>query len=255
MKEASAPESLSVESLMTVVADEFLERLDRGEQPDVEEYAGRYPQIATFIRQMFPTLQLMRAPSPDLSLTGEAAGLRGCLGDYRILRELGRGGMGIVYEAEQISLSRRVALKVLPFAAALDPKQLARFKKEAQAAAHLHHTHIVPVHAVGADRGVHYYAMQFIEGQTVAAMIAELRQLAGLTPAEGTARQSEKISAKTLRRAANKTLAPRNGQPALSNTEAGTSTKSQATLLTRRSTKNPAFFRTVARLGVQAAEA
>src|SRR5437667_3471434 len=177
MNEASAPENLSVESLMTVVADEFLERLNRGEQPDIEEYAARYPQIATFIRQMFPTLQLMRTPGPDLSLTGEAveqAGLRGCLGDYRILRELGRGGMGIVYEAEQISLSRRVALKVLPFATALDAKQLARFKKEAQAAAHLHHTHIVPVHAVGADRGVHYYAMQFIEGQTVAAMIAEL---------------------------------------------------------------------------------
>src|SRR5438874_9525078 len=106
MKEASAPESLSVESLMTVVADEFLERLDRGEQPDVEEYACRYPQIATFIRQMFPTLHLMRTPGPNLSSAGEAAEqgrLTGCLGDYRILRETGRGGMGIVYEAEQIS--------------------------------------------------------------------------------------------------------------------------------------------------------
>src|SRR5437879_12123945 len=88
--------------------------------------------------------------------------------------------MGIVYEAHQISLNRRVALKVLPFAAALDPKQLQRFKNEAQAAAQLHHNFIVPVYAVGYERGIHYYAMQFIEGQSLAAMIRELRERAGL---------------------------------------------------------------------------
>src|SRR5262249_28060028 len=85
------------------------------------------------------------------------------------------GGMGVVYEAEQISLGRRVALKVLPFASTLDAKQLQRFKNEAQAAAHLHHNSIVPVHATGCERGVHYYAMQYIEGQTLASLIAELR--------------------------------------------------------------------------------
>src|SRR5207249_11044002 len=92
----------------------------------------------------------------------------------RIVREVGRGGMGVVYEAVQLSLGRRVALKVLPFAAALDGKQLQRFKTEAQAAAQLHHTNIVPVHAVGHERGVHYYAMQFIDGQSLAALIDEL---------------------------------------------------------------------------------
>src|SRR5437016_11637106 len=102
----------------------------------------------------------------------------GPLGDYRILREVGRGGMGVVYEAVQISLGRRVALKVLPFAAALDAKQLQRFKNEAQAAAHLHHQNIVPVYGVGCDRGVHYYAMQFIDGQTLAALIGDMRPLA-----------------------------------------------------------------------------
>src|SRR5207244_12227998 len=101
----------------------------------------------------------------------------GQLGEYRLSREVGRGGMGIVYEAHQISLNRRVALKVLPFAAALDPKQLQRFKNEAQAAAQLHHNFIVPVYAVGYERGIHYYAMQFIEGQSLAAMIRELRQI------------------------------------------------------------------------------
>ena len=101
------------------------------------------------------------------------AGL-GELGDFRLLREVGRGGMGVVYEAEQISLRRRVALKVLPFAAAIDPRRLQRFKTEALAAAHVQHEKIVPVHAVGCERGVHYYAMQFIEGQSLAALIAEI---------------------------------------------------------------------------------
>src|SRR5207244_1148620 len=102
------------------------------------------------------------------------------IGDFRVLREIGRGGMGVVYEAEQLSLRRRVALKVLPFAAAMDPRQLQRFRNEAQAAAHLHHTNIVPVFAVGTERGVHYYAMQFIEGQSVAALLDDLRRAAGL---------------------------------------------------------------------------
>ncbi len=94
--------------------------------------------------------------------------------------------MGVVYEAEQISLRRRVALKVLPFASALDPKQLQRFKNESMAAAHLHHPNIVPVYAVGCERGVHYYAMQLIDGQSLAALITELRRIearAGEPPA------------------------------------------------------------------------
>jgi len=79
--------------------------------------------------------------------------------------------MGIVYEAEQISLSRRVALKVLPFAATMDPRHLHRFQNEARAAANLEHPHIVPVYGVGCERGVHYYAMKFIDGQSLAGLI------------------------------------------------------------------------------------
>ncbi len=98
------------------------------------------------------------------------------LGEYRIVREVGRGGMGVVYEAEQISLGRRVALKVLPFTAAIDPKQRQRFQIEAHAAAQLHHPHIVPIFGVGCDHGIHYYAMQFVEGRSLSAIIRELRQ-------------------------------------------------------------------------------
>src|SRR5262249_11367097 len=97
---------------------------------------------------------------------------------------IGRGGMGGVYEAEQVSLGRRVALKVLPFAATMDPKQLQRFQNEAKAAACLHHTNIVPVYSVGCERAVHFYAMQFIEGQSLAEVVRELRRLAGREPAE-----------------------------------------------------------------------
>ena len=116
--------------------------------------------------------------SSDASV-GAAAAI-GELGDFHLLRELGRGGMGVVYEAEQISLRRRVALKVLPFAAAVDARRLQHFKTEALAAANLQHEKIVPVHAVGCERGVHYYAMQYIEGQSLADLLAGVA-----TPADG----------------------------------------------------------------------
>jgi hypothetical protein len=100
------------------------------------------------------------------------------LGDFRLLREIGRGGMGVVYEAEQLSLGRRVALKVLPFAAVLDPRQLRRFKSEAQAAALLKHPHIVSVYSVGCERAVHFYAMERVDGWSLAEVIEHLRSRA-----------------------------------------------------------------------------
>ena len=118
------------------------------------------------------------APTGDGSSPDDSppAGDERRLGDFRLLREIGRGGMGVVYEAQQISLGRRVALKVLPFAAVLDSRQIARFKHEAQAAAQLNHPNIVSVFAVGVERGVHYYAMQFIDGQPLDRALTELRE-------------------------------------------------------------------------------
>ena len=98
------------------------------------------------------------------------------LGEFQILRELGRGGMGVVYEAEQTSLRRRVALKVLRFGAVADEEAMQRFRREAETVARLHHTNIVPIFAVGCERDVHYYAMQFIDGQSLADVLADSRR-------------------------------------------------------------------------------
>src|SRR5438477_7518972 len=182
MNEVPAAEELCLESVVAQLADEFGEQLERGEEPNIEDYASRYPPFATVICQVLSSLLLIYRTSPPPG--GPPMLLPpllevGCLGDFRILREVGRGGMGVVYEAEQISLRRKVALKVLPFAAVLDPRQLQRFQNEAQAAACLHHTNIVPVFAVGSERGVHYYAMQFIDGHSLADLIEHRRQLLG----------------------------------------------------------------------------
>jgi WD40 repeat protein/serine/threonine protein kinase len=163
-------------------------RLEAGKPVDLEDYRRQDPVRAERMRRLLPAIGMMaelaRTPDPGLSRSsgsGPAAiADTGTLGDFRIVREIGRGGMGIVYEAEQLSLGRRVALKVLPLAAALDSKQLQRFQLEAHAAACLHHTNIVPVHAVGCERGVPFYAMQFIEGRSLAQLIAELRRVEGL---------------------------------------------------------------------------
>src|SRR5271154_2387622 len=98
------------------------------------------------------------------------------LGDFELGREIGRGGMGVVYEARQISLNRKVALKVLSAGLGLTEKAVGRFRREAEAAARLHHTNIVPVYATGEDKGTHYYAMELIEGPSLDHVIRQLRK-------------------------------------------------------------------------------
>jgi Flp pilus assembly protein TadD/serine/threonine protein kinase len=232
MSDRPAVEDPSLEVLLGRIADEFTQRLNEGEQPQVEEYAARYPELATVLREVLPALLLIRLPAGSANGSGPAADGEvtpdAPLGDFQIVREIGRGGMGVVYEAEQLSLGRRVALKVLPFAAALDPRQLQRFQNEARAAAGLHHTNIVPVYGVGCARGVHYYAMQLIDGRTLAALIAEQRgELLARMPTV-----SEREAA-----AASATTAP----PAAQATSA--------------SLRHGAYFRRAAEWAIQAAEA
>lgn len=166
-----------------MLADSFLTRFRQGERPAVEEYVRKYPELADEIRELLPALVLLeqgKSAVGDVSSSGgagaiERTGIPRRLGDYLVLREIGRGGMGIVYEAVQESLGRHVALKVLP-SAGLAGSALERFRLEARAAARLHHTNIVPVFGVGEDQGVSYYAMQFIRGQGLDAVIDELRR-------------------------------------------------------------------------------
>jgi WD40 repeat protein len=168
-----------------VVAASFLARLRAGERPSVEEFAERHPELADQIRDLLPAVVMVEqglslGAAPDSTALPQRADPGAAprqIGDFRIVREIGRGGMGVVYEAEQVSLDRRVALKVLPQHAAGDAISLARFHREARASARLHHTNIVPVFEVGQDGAVRYYAMQFIQGQSLDTVIHELRRL------------------------------------------------------------------------------
>ena len=268
MNHPTNTQDLSAESLLGQAADEFSERLSRGETPDIEEYADRYPQVAELIRQVFPALSVLKvSPNPESESDPrmvESAGTK-CLGDYRIVREVGRGGMGVVYEAEQVSLGRKVALKVLPFAAMLDQKQLQRFQNEARAAASLRHPNIVQVHFVGCERAVHFYAMDYIEGQTLAELIRHLRRLEGLegeVPEDaGKAVSDLADSLASGRFAPPKASSDPNAPTAAYTHEqtpgatAETKRTPQAAISTERSTKSPAYFRSIAEIGVQVAEA
>ena len=168
------PEDSGDRNPVEILAEDFLARQRRGERPSLGEYIARYPDLAGEIEELFPVLFEME----DARLGNDEPARKPLdrLGDYRILREVGRGGMGVVYEALQESLARRVALKVLRSAAA-SPQQIRRFESEARSAAKLHHTNIVPVFGVGQEAGVHYYVMQFIPGQPLDEVLKEVRRL------------------------------------------------------------------------------
>jgi serine/threonine protein kinase len=178
--ESSAGDRGSGCNLLESLAQDFVERFRRGERPALSEYSKKHPALAAKIRDLFPTLALLEGARPTDTVSHPSqrpvpqTQAPEQLGDYRILREVGRGGMGIVYEAEQGALGRRVALKMLPPQMMLDPRLLQRFRIEARAAAKLHHTNIVPVFGVGEQDGLHYYVMQFIPGQGLDSVLDEL---------------------------------------------------------------------------------
>ncbi len=230
------------------VLDRYLASLEEGAPLEVAQLAAEHPELAEDIRAFAASVEMLheatqgvRAAKP-VKKTGGAnstapfgvepspVGAKR-LGDFELGAEIGRGGMGVVYEAQQISLQRKVALKVLPFAAMWDHKQLARFQNEAQAAAQLHHPNIVPVFAVGEERGVHFYAMQFIAGRSLDQVVRALRNEEEPASAERAARDVSTLVAQTTQLSATTLLSSRH---ASSQTE---------------------YCQAIARLGIQAATA
>jgi len=162
----------------------YAERVARGEAPRAEELIARAPQHRAELLRCFHMID-GAPPSESATLGSDVE-----LGDYRIVRELGRGGMAVVYEAEQLSLRRPVALKVLRNHLTLEPRHVERFQREARAAAKLAHANVVPIHAVGAHEGHAFIAFELVRGPTLANVIAMLRGLHGRPSAADLARAS-----------------------------------------------------------------
>jgi serine/threonine protein kinase len=229
---AAAPTSADDPRVVRAL-EEYIAAMEAGAPPPRDEFLKRHPEVAAALADCLVGLEMVHhagqaRPAGDPASAPAADGRLEPLGDFEIVREIGRGGMGVVYEAVQRSLGRRVALKVLPFAATMDPRHLQRFHNEARAAASLHHPHIVPVYAVGQERGVHFYAMQFIDGRTLADVIVGRSAAGPAGPAE-----------------------PTSAYPPVSAADTAPAAAADTSMVPR----NPAFFRRVAEWGVQAAEA
>lgn len=173
------------------LAEEFLARHRGGEKPSAQEYADQHPQWAGEIHELFPTLLLMEklcepgSQSRGVRVKNPFDQFPANFGDYQVLRVVGRGGMGVVFEAVHQSLDRHVALKVLPSSPGERANDRERFRLEARAAAQLHHTNVVPVFDVGEIDGIPYYAMQFIDGVALDEIIRGRRGNLGSNSLQG----------------------------------------------------------------------
>ncbi len=224
--------------LLNALAEDFLNRYRLGERPVLAEYTASHPALDVRIRELFPALIFLERLGPPTENATPLLNLPAPsqLGEYRLLREVGRGGMGVVYEAVQESLGRRVAVKVLP-SSFHHGKNRQRFEREARAAARLHHTNIVPVFGIGEHDGLPYYVMQFIEGRGLDAVLADLKAPRDADDKAATLTLSAPIPAETL--APTVTVPP----------------SAEVRPLPPAGSPETIYFRDVARLGVQAAEA
>jgi serine/threonine protein kinase/WD40 repeat protein len=263
-------------SSLDAVAESFIARLRNGESPTIAEYVAAHPELATEIQELFPTLveledagRWMESTSPK---TASADPMPAQLGEYRLVREIGRGGMGVVYEAEHLTMRRRVALKVLPRDASTNPTNLVRFLREAQAAGRLHHTNIVPVFEVGSHDGVHYYAMQYIEGYSLDLVLEEVRRLRLSRDREGSREWPKSEAERAEDPGSRASLASKTTQPMRRSEAVSWLTHpahdaavddrtsvigSDPTLRPprARNARQQAFYRRAARIGLQVAEA
>ncbi|MBI5851716.1 MAG: protein kinase [Planctomycetes bacterium] len=256
--------------------EEFTQALRAGGPADVEDWAARHPAQADAIRDVFPAIVAVeglksgsdaaRPQRPDFAFVDR-------LGDYRIVAEVGRGGMGVVYEAEQESLGRRVAVKVLP--PMRDARRVQRFEREARTAGRLHHTNIVPIFGVGEHEGWHYYVMPLIRGVGLDAVLGALRgtrretqssavrSVAELTPLEaarglqtGRFRPVTRGSNSSDTRSTASASTPPSPVSAATNGESSPAAPAPEVAVLVASTGDPAtYWRSVAEIGRQVADA
>lgn len=253
--------SSEVDPAFARLVEEITRQIQAGEPVDSEQVEREHPFWGDEIKKLIPALRgLARLGSHEAAVPDQSGDSvqdregRRVFGDFHIDREIGRGGMGVVYEAEQVPLGRQVALKVLLAAASMDPKALQRFQLEAQVAGLLQHPRIVPVHAVGAVGDVPYFAMQLIEGGSLADLIAEIRGMvgpdSGIGPASADGTRTSKLAVGLL---AGRFVPNRGdsdgGRPGQDPGPDGLAP------VVNRSTRARSYVRTVARLGIQAAEA
>ncbi|MCA9150404.1 MAG: protein kinase [Planctomycetales bacterium] len=241
------PDDSSVSKLAEVI-DEISDRLAAGDKIELEHYRRQMPDQADALEEAYASLCQMHRFSRHAVASDNAdevpapVAVPSPLGDYRLFGEIGRGGMGIVYEAEQMSLGRRVAVKVLPMAALWSARQLDRFRNEARAAALLKHPNIISVHAIGYERGVHFFAMDRIDGGSFAELVEQLRyaspQLLASFESSASSKVKDRPTDSPIR------LAP------------GSSARCTVDQLTSSYSRSPAeYYRAVAELGATVADA
>ena len=271
VNDADSPKADADEGRLLDVVEEYVRELEAGHRPNRQEWLARHPELQPALADCLDGVNLMHeaaeAMKPANAQSPLGSGLQPGMpiGDFEIVREIGRGGMGIVYEAIQLSLGRHVALKTLPFAAGFDSRYLQRFRQEAQAAAQLHHANIVPVYAVGCERGVNFYAMQLIDGQSLDCVIRQLCRDAGMNDGDSagshtrisrswTGRLSDVPETEPLSKIAPLKLSPRRD---IDDTADRNDTQRVARLSADLSTEHnkQTVYRTMARLMAQAAEA
>ena len=258
------------------LAEEFVARRRRGEEPTIEEYVALCPDRADDIRALFPTIAAVERHKPRPESSGRFR-LRGPallggerLGEYLLVREIGRGGMGVVYEAMQESLGRRVAVKVLPGVVGPDDRAAQRFRREARTAAKLHHANIIPVYAVGEQDGHLYYVMQLIAGVGLDRVLRVLSAGEDATTEEdaegrwqGTSAEDPRSVVKALRAGAfSRSSNPLSSGPTVSSASSVSTRKMSVGSVAADPAEGasaldfgPCYWKGVARIGWQAADA
>lgn len=248
----SSPAPVEVDSILAEKMAGIVEQIENGEAVDIEELIRQHPDHAEDVHRLFRTVAMLAdletssctSTEAEAETEGKATpggpspgGSRPDFEDFRIICEVGRGGMGVVYEAEEVSVRRRVALKVLHDGAALDPQQLLRFKLEAHVAGGLNHPNIIPLFAIEVEHNHPYYTMQLIDGSSLARVVRELRRLE--EPGSGAGRKPSCDGGRSLPEAFF------GKGPLAASGSSGA----------RPGARGLAYFREAARLGIQAAEA